>query len=123
MLDDEVSLIKWMVSGPEISRLIYEFKETSAKKEDLRHHEDSKWFQSKFVNDVRNLVKTLRSKDPFRTTELSTIGHEIKLMNADSTKSVMAASELGSTVSFKTKMNSLRFTIRSCFSLFGYGSF
>ncbi len=99
MLNDEVSLIKWIVSGPEISRLIYEYKDTSTKKEDLRHHEDSPWFQSKFVNDVRNLVKNLRSKDPFRTTELSTIGTEVKLMNEVSTQTVMAASELGLTVS------------------------
>lgn len=99
MLDDEVSLVKWMVSGPEISRLIYEYKEISVKKEDLRHHEASKWFQSKFANDVRNLVNNLRCKDPFRTTQLSSIGHEIKIMNEESSITVIGASELGLTVS------------------------
>lgn len=99
MLNDEPSIIKWMVSGPEISRLIWEYKNLSSKSEDLRHHEDSKWFQSKFSNDVHNLVDEMRNKGPFSTTELSTIGHERKLMGEESTKKVVAASGLGLTVS------------------------
>lgn len=99
MLNDEASIVKWMVSGPEISRLIWEYKNLSSKTEDLRHHEDSKWFQSKFSRDVQNMVKEMRFKGPFSTTELSTIGHERKLMNKDSIKNVMAATSLGSTVS------------------------
>lgn len=99
MLNDESSLIKWMVSGPEITRLIWEYKNISSKTEDLRHHEDSKWFQSKFSNDVKNLVITLRNKGPFSTTELTTIGNDRKSMNAEATNNVMAASELGLKVS------------------------
>lgn len=99
MLDDESSLIKWMVSGPEISRLIWEYKNISSKTEDLRHHEDRTWFQSKFSNDVKNLVNTLRNKGPFSTTELTTIGNDRKSMNSDSINSVIEASELGSKVS------------------------
>lgn len=100
MLNDETSLIKWMVSGPEISRLIWEYKNISSKSEDLRHHEDSKWFQSKFSNDVKSLVNTLRDKGPFSTLELTTIGNDRKSMNTDSINSVINASQWGSTVSF-----------------------
>lgn len=99
MLNDESALIKWMVSGPEISRLIWEYKNISSNTEDLRHHEDCKWFQLKFANDVKNLVNILRNKGPFSTIELTTIGSERKSMNAESTNNVMAASQLGSTVS------------------------
>lgn len=99
MLNDESALIKWMVSGPEISRLLWEYKNISSKTEDFRHHEDCKWFQSKFANDVKNLVTNLRNKGPFSTTELTTIGTERKSMNTDSANSVMEASQLGIKVS------------------------
>lgn len=99
MLNDEPSIVKWMVSGPEISRLIWEYKNISAKTEDLRHHEDRKWFQSKFANDVESLVNNFRNKGPFSTSELTTIGSDRKSMNAESAKCVMDASELGSNVS------------------------
>lgn len=99
MLNDEYSLVKWMVSGPEITRLIWEYKNISSKTEDLRHHEDCKWFQSKFANDVKNLVVNLRNKGPFSTTELTTIGNERKSMNTESTNNVMVASQWGSAVS------------------------
>lgn len=99
MLNDETAIIKWMVSGPEISRLIWEHKNTSTKSENLRHHEDSKWFQSKFANDVRNLVKTWRDKGPFTSTLLATIGHERKMMDEDAANNVLAAKQLGETVS------------------------
>lgn len=99
MLNDETAIIKWMVSGPEISRIIWEHKNVSTKSEDPRHHEDSKWFQTKFANDVRSLVMTWREKGPFSTTELATIGHARKWMDEDSAKNVLAAEQLGQTVS------------------------
>lgn len=104
MLNDESSLIKWMVSGPEVVRLIWEYRNKTSKDQDLRHHEDSEWFQSKFQKDVKNLVTIFRNKGPFSTTELTTIGNERKLMNDTSVTNVVTASEYGLTVSRKNCM-------------------
>lgn len=99
MLNDESSLVKWMVSGPEVVRLIWEYRNITSKDEDLRHHEDRKWFQSKFANDVKNLVTIFQTKGPFCTTELTTIGDERKTMDNISINNVVRASDCGSKVS------------------------
>lgn len=89
--------MKWMVGGPELTRLIMEYRDLSSS-EDSKHHEDTKSFQTTFRQHVKALVKVFRSKGPFCTTELTTIGVERKIMNDTARDNVMKASQKGLTV-------------------------
>ena len=51
ILDNETALMKWMIGGPEISRLVKEFNgrnqtDEEETKENLPHHEDSDYEDS-----------------------------------------------------------------------------
>lgn len=86
-----------MVGGPELTRLITEYRDLSSN-EDLNHHEHTKSFQATFRQHVKALVKVFRSKGPFSTTELTTIGIERKIMDDIARDNVMKASRIGLTV-------------------------
>ena len=70
--NSSAELLRWMVSGPELSRMINEF-ETSQNfasvaedNADKKHHEDSPAVQRKFIKDVRSVCAELESKgNPF----------------------------------------------------------
>lgn len=94
-MNDESSLVKWMVSGPELTRIIMEYRDLSTSDEDLNHHEDTKSFQSTFRQHVKALATTFQNKGPFCTTELTTIGIERKVMTEAAADNVMKASEIG----------------------------
>ena len=51
----------WMVSGPEMARVIGEFEASTEKRKKLdpRHHEEAKHVQKAFERDVRSLVTTI----------------------------------------------------------------
>lgn len=100
-LNDESSLVKWMVSGPEMARIIMEYRDLSSIDEDLNHHEDTKSFQSTFRQHVKALATIFRNKGPFCTTELTTIGIERKVMSEAAVDNVMKAPEIG----MKVKIN------------------
>ena len=56
------ALERWMVAGPEISRLINEFEEdlqNSRSKISTKHHEQTPSIQKAFANDVKSLVATV----------------------------------------------------------------
>ena len=66
------ALRRWMVSGPEIARVISEFEssilaQTSRNKNDnLKHHEETPSIQSAFRKDVKALVTTMEERgNPF----------------------------------------------------------
>lgn len=69
------ALRRWMISGPEIARMVHEFEgclteETSERKE---HHEEAKNLQLSFVKDVQSLVSVIEDMgNPFmeETNEL-----------------------------------------------------
>lgn len=86
-----------MVGGPELTRLIMEYRDLSSN-EDSKHHEDTKSFQTTFRQHVKALVKVFRSKGPFCTTELTTIGVERKIMSDTARDNVIKASQKGLTV-------------------------
>ena len=56
--ENPAALRHWMVSGPEIARVIAEFQataDTRTKKTDFRHHEQTKHTQLAFARDVKSL--------------------------------------------------------------------
>ena len=63
------ALERWMVGGPEISRLIREFEDNSNNinsKTSTMHHEQTSSLQKAFVKDVKSLVATLEEMgNPF----------------------------------------------------------
>lgn len=94
-MNDESSLVKWMVSGPELTRIIMEYRDLSSSDLDLRHHEDTKSFQATYRQHVKALVTSFRNKGPFCSNELTSIGIERKVMNDAARDYVMTASEIG----------------------------
>ena len=62
------ALKRWMVSGPEMARVIGEFEASTEKRKKLdpRHHEEAKHVQKAFERDVRSLVSTIEEMgNPF----------------------------------------------------------
>ncbi len=61
LTENPAALHRWMVSGPEMARLIQEFEISTDKKKttDLRHHEDTEHAQTAFKRDVCSLVNTI----------------------------------------------------------------
>ena len=58
--ENEQALRRWMVSGPEISRLLEQYQqgtENLKKSESMKHHEESPSKQIKFKTNVKQLVK------------------------------------------------------------------
>ena len=68
MTEDAAALRRWMISGPEIARVVTEFEETfmKSKTENVRHHEQSPGVQYCFAKDVKALVDTIEEmRNPF----------------------------------------------------------
>ena len=57
LTEDSHALLRWMISGPEISRLLSEFEESIIEESSL-HHEQLPYFQSLFKNHVQAMVAT-----------------------------------------------------------------
>ena len=59
LTEDDNTLRKWMVCGPEVARVVMEFEQNSAlkntRKSEYRHHEQTAAFQKGFQNDLENL--------------------------------------------------------------------
>ena len=57
---NNAALKRWMVSGPEMARIIGEFEASTEKRKKLdpRHHEEAKHVQKAFERDVASLVST-----------------------------------------------------------------
>ncbi len=60
LTENPAAVYRWMVSGPEMARLIQEFEISTDKKKttDLRHHKDTEYMQMVFKHDVCSLVNT-----------------------------------------------------------------
>lgn len=61
LTENPAALHRWMVSGPEMAKLIQEFEISTDKKKTtyLRHHEDTEHAQTAFKRDVYSLVNTI----------------------------------------------------------------
>ena len=60
LTENRAALHRWMVSGPEMARVIAKFQATSqTKKADHKHHEQTKHTQVAFARDVRSLIQVI----------------------------------------------------------------
>ena len=68
LTESPAALKRWMVSGPEMARVIGEFEASTEKRKKLdpRHHEEAKRVQKAYERDVRSLVSTIEEMgNPF----------------------------------------------------------
>ena len=80
LTENAEALHRWMVSGPEVSRLIQEFLNQIHLSDPTLHHEQMLSNQIRFANDVRSLEETIKEMgDPFtyRTQELITLDSRV----------------------------------------------
>ena len=84
--EDPSALTRWMVSGPEVSQLIYRYELASQAKvanEDIRHHEQTSQSQKLFTDKVQKLFGVMKDLgNPFQeesndlvTLDTKTIAH------------------------------------------------
>jgi len=65
LTESPTALLRWMVAGPEIARIVNEFDEYQSK-EPEKHHEQSRATQAEFMKDVLELVEVIQTVDnPF----------------------------------------------------------
>jgi hypothetical protein len=119
IMENETALLKWMVAGPEISRMVREFESVNAKCEtsgshNQHHHEDTNSFQKRFAFQVGQVVKTMRKDgNPFAEQDLQTADNQNIVMSRSAESSVMDAQEkghfvwLGCLISFRWVLSSL----------------
>ncbi|KAK3737220.1 hypothetical protein QZH41_001820 [Actinostola sp. cb2023] len=68
LTENPAALRRWMVSGPEMARVISEFEATTEKKKttDFRHHEEAKHMQVAFHRNVKSLTDVIEEMgNPF----------------------------------------------------------
>ena len=75
---DESAIIRWETSGPEVARIVSEFKDSlynqDASSSAAKHHEDNKKFRQKFNRDVESVYQAIPC-NPFEMASLSTINN------------------------------------------------
>ena len=59
LTEDASDLRRWMVSGPEISRLIEQFEYDNRVKADFLHQEETEANQTSFLTNVKQMIRTL----------------------------------------------------------------
>lgn len=68
LTENSRALHRWMVSGPEMTRLVEEFNFTKTKRwgKSERHHEANKHSQMAFAKDVKSLTRVMQDlRNPF----------------------------------------------------------
>ena len=73
LTENPAALHRWMVSGPEMARLIEEFACSVQKRQDteFHHHEQKKHVQITFAQDVKSLKRTIEEMgNPFGETSV-----------------------------------------------------
>ena len=100
LFQNEDSLTKWMVSGPEIARILAEFDAASCtvnRQEDMRHHDQSKGIQKDFVEKVESLTATITDMgNPFLEDSNDLLRLDNRdILGEDAVTSVRKAGELG----------------------------
>ena len=64
LTESPAALLRWMIAGPEITRLVNEFGNHSDKQTG-KHHEQSRGVQTEFRKDVCMLTEVLQGNNPF----------------------------------------------------------
>ena len=64
LTENPAALRRWMVTGPEMARLIGEFEVSTMKKKktDFRHHEQTKHAQMAFRRDITSLTAVMAKR-------------------------------------------------------------
>ena len=68
LTENPTALRRWMVSGPEMARVIGEFEAATGerRKTDTRHHEQTRFAQKAFARDVKALTSVIQEMgNPF----------------------------------------------------------
>jgi hypothetical protein len=100
LTENPQALERWMVAGPEISRVVREFEDSFKTANDLKsstHHEQHHGIQKTFAKDVSSLVLTMESMDsPFLEDSGEMLSLDSKIiMNKDVVQTVYTAEDIG----------------------------
>ena len=99
LTEDPVALRRWMIAGPELSRVVTEFEDTlcDVSPSSNKHHEQVPHVQTTFAKDIKSLVVTFEELgNPFLeySKELVVLDTKI-IMHDKAVQSVMSAKQLG----------------------------
>ena len=96
ILDNESSLMKWMIGGPEIARLVKNFNNEQHGAMN-KHHEDTDAHENKFRKDVKNFKECVAELgNPFNEDDNSLVQIMSRtVMNNSSLESVKNAKKIG----------------------------
>ena len=96
LTESAAALRRWMVAGPELSRMIEEF-ENIVPEEETTHHENTPSFQKNFAEDMRNLTSSLEELgNPFTEGSQDLIAiHSKDIMDASVVSTVKNAEQIG----------------------------
>ena len=100
LTEDPAALRRWMLAGPEVSRVIAEYEDAFCDEDEhssTKHHEEATYFQSVFTKDVKSLVATLEELgNPFLECTKELVTHDTKIiMHNKATESVLSAKQIG----------------------------
>lgn len=97
LTESAAALRRWMIAGPELSRMIEEFEDVESNDHITKHHESMPSFQRNFIEDVRNLITSLEnSGNPFLEESNDLIAlHSKDIMDEDVVKTVMSIEKIG----------------------------
>ena len=96
LTESAAALRRWMVAGPELSRMIEEF-ENIGPEEETTHHENTPSFQKNFADDMHNLTSSLEELgNPFTEGSQDLIAiHSKDIMDASVVSTVKNAEQIG----------------------------
>ena len=97
ILDSNIALMKWMVAGPEMIRILRDFEEANnVRSEEVNHHEDTYTFKRQFRKDVLSFRNTFEEMgSPFEEKNILINAVSKHIMNENATKSVKVAVSTG----------------------------
>ena len=97
LTENPSALLRWMVAGPELCRMVEEFVTDTSRKESTKHHEQTPSAQASFANEVTSLVSTINEMgNPFTEDngDLLTLDTKV-IMNSDVVNTVKNVRALG----------------------------
>ena len=99
LTEDPAALRRWMIAGPELSRIVAEFEDTvcDVSTSSSKHHEQVPHVQMTFAKDVKSLVGTFEElENPFLECSKELVVLDTKVVMHDkAVESVMSAKQLG----------------------------
>ncbi|KAK3736761.1 hypothetical protein QZH41_008001 [Actinostola sp. cb2023] len=104
LTENSSELLRWMISGPEISRMIHEFESsqelvnlTDGNTVNLKHHEQTNAVQTKFIKDVKSVCEVFDNMgNPFTDDSSDLLNLDTKdIMNSDVVTTVRTIEAIG----------------------------